>query len=176
MKIGIDFDNTLVNTMEISKKYLDIYLPGNNLESYHNLDYDHELEFFEKYHLAITKELSLFPYVKEVFAYFKEKGIKTYLITARGYDNPDLIEPTKEFLRKNNIQFDEMIFSCPKKSDVCKNLGIDLMIDDTLGVIENLKKIGINVLLYGSKSNECNYALDWEEVLNYLKKGELCEL
>jgi deoxyxylulose-5-phosphate synthase len=83
MKIGIDFDNTLVNTMEISKKYLDIYLPGNNLSSYHELEYDKEVEFFEKYHLDITKDLSLFEYVKEAFDYFKENSSKLIISYGR---------------------------------------------------------------------------------------------
>ena len=31
MKIGIDFDNTIVNTSVVSKMFLDKYCPGNNL-------------------------------------------------------------------------------------------------------------------------------------------------
>lgn len=175
MKIGIDFDNTLVNTMEISKKYLDIYLPGNNLSSYHELEYDKEVEFFEMYHLDITKDLSLFEYVKEAFNYFKENNIKTYLITARGYDNPDLIEPTKEFLKNNNIEFDDMIFSCPKKTETCQKLGIDLMIDDSVGVIKNLDEVGIKGVVFGKENDTYKYVNNWKEVIKMLQKGDLCE-
>ena len=49
MRIGIDFDNTLVNTKELSKKYLDLYMPGNNLESYHDLPVEESVKFFDKY-------------------------------------------------------------------------------------------------------------------------------
>ena len=48
MKIGIDFDNTIVNTSETSKKYLDKYKPGNNLKSYHELSDEEESFIFLK--------------------------------------------------------------------------------------------------------------------------------
>ena len=49
MRIGIDFDNTIVNTSVTSKRYLDKHLPGNNLNSYHDLSKNEGLDFFNKY-------------------------------------------------------------------------------------------------------------------------------
>lgn len=49
MRIGIDFDNTIVNTSVTSKRYLDKHLPGNNLNSYHDLSKNEGLDFFYKY-------------------------------------------------------------------------------------------------------------------------------
>ena len=57
MRIGIDFDNTIVNTSVTSKRYLDKHLPGNNLNSYHDLSKNEGLDFFYKYYKDITNSL-----------------------------------------------------------------------------------------------------------------------
>lgn len=171
MTIGIDFDNTIVDTKATSKKYLDIFMPGNNLDSYHDLEYDDALEFSKKYFIEITNNLNLFPYVKESFEYFKENNIKTVLITARGYDYEYLIEPTKRFLERNNIIFDVLEFNCPKKLEACKRNNVDIMIDDTLGVLENVKSEGVKGILYGKNDPNFISVNNWKEVLDYIKGG-----
>lgn len=171
MTVGIDFDNTLVDTKKVSKKYLDIFMPGNTLNSYHDLDYDKSLEFSEKYFVEITENLTLFPGVKEAFAYFKENNIKTVLITARGIDYEYLIEPTKKFLKENGIEFDVLEFKSPKKLEPCLRNNVDLMIDDIEGVLETISTKEIKGILFGSKSDKFTYALNWQEVLDYIKGG-----
>ena len=172
MRIGIDFDNTLVNTKELSKKYLDLYMPGNNLESYHDLPVEESVKFFDKYHIEITKNLEVFEGVKEAFDYFKKNNIETVLVTARGGNGAtSIIEPTKEFLKKNNLNFDKLIFSTDVKGDACANENLDLFIDDLETVLEDVNDKGVNVLLFGDKSTKFDYALNWAEVINYLEKG-----
>lgn len=177
MTIGIDFDNTLVNTEEVSKRFLDIYKPGNNLASYHDLPLEESIIFFQKYHLQITDNLELLDGVKETFAYFKKKNIKTVLVTARGGRGaPGIVEPTKKFLTDNGIVFDKMVFMADEKGEVCKANNIDLFVDDLESVIEEINNKGVNVLLFGHKSDKFAYALNWQEVIEYLKKGKICEL
>ncbi|MBE6147956.1 MAG: hypothetical protein E7167_00375 [Firmicutes bacterium] len=177
MKIGIDFDNTLVNTAELSKRFLDIYKPGNNLASYHDLPLEESLAFFKKYYLEITYNLELLDGVKEAFAYFKKNNIKTVLITARGGNGlTNIIEPTKEFLHKNGIVFDKMIFETGIKGEACLNNNVDLFIDDLENNIKEVNGKGVKVLLFGRKSTKFAYALNWHEVIRYLEKGEICEL
>ena len=176
MTIGIDFDNTLVNTAELSKRFLDIYKPGNNLESYHDLPLAESLDFLEKYCLEITENLTLYDGVKEAFEYFAKNNIKTILITARG-DNgvTGLIEPTKRFLSKHDLHFDEMVFMTSVKGDTCLKYNVDLFIDDLLENVKEVREKGINTLLYGSSSAEADYALNWNDVIKYLEKGNICE-
>ena len=171
MTVGIDFDNTLVNTYEVSKKYLDEFLPGNNYKSYHELDLQTELDFFDKYHLKITESLNLYDGVKEAFEYFKENNIKIVLITARGYDRKDLIAPTKAFLEKEGLEFDKMCFSKPVKGACCKENRVDLFIDDSLNVVPEVYNSGTKVLLFGKESPIYDYVLNWHEVIEYIKKG-----
>ena len=75
MRIGIDFDNTIVNTSVTSKRYLDKHLPGNNLNSYHDLSKNEGLDFFNQYYKDITNSLDLFDGVYEAFSFFKENNI-----------------------------------------------------------------------------------------------------
>ena len=175
MTIGIDFDNTIVNTKEVSKRYLDIYMPNNQLDSYHNLPYEEEIAFFAKYNIQITNDLELFSNVKETFAFFKRNNIKLILITARGYDNEKQIDATKEFLKRNNLSFDKYIFCARDKAQICKQNHVDLMIDDIEEVLDKIYKQNINVLKYGSESQKYNYALNWQDVINYIRKEYQCE-
>lgn len=176
MVIGIDFDNTLVNTAELSKRYLDHYKPGNNLSSYHDLPLEESLDFFNKYYLEITENLELFDGVKEAFKYFNEHQIKTVLITARGGNNVDnIINPTKRFLVANDLVFDNMIFMTDIKGEACLTNHVDLFIDDLEENINEVSSKGVNVLLFGKKSDRFPYALNWHEVIRYLEKGEICE-
>ena len=95
MKIGIDFDNTLVNTMEVSKQFLDEFKPNNGLNSYHELPAEEEVVFFSKYIFEITDSLKLHPNAKKALNILKNSHIKLYLITARGIEGNLLIKPTK---------------------------------------------------------------------------------
>ena len=169
MKIGIDFDNTIVNTSEISKMFLNNYKPGNNLKSYHELSEEEEFSFFEKYYEDITNNLIIFDNVKETFNFLKENNIKIVLITARGGNYPEIIDITKNFLIKNDLLFDEMIFGAYPKGKEAKENNLDLVIDDTKEVIENVKEYGIKGLLYGSDVK------NWQEVEDYIRKEVLCQ-
>ena len=169
MKIGIDFDNTIVNTSETSKKYLDKYKPGNDLKSYHELSDEEEFYFFEKYYEEITNNLEVFENVKETFKFLKDNNFKLVLITARGGNIPEMINVTKRFLEKKDIVFDEMIFDVFPKGKEAKENNLDLVIDDTKEVIDDVRKNGVKGLLYGSDVK------NWKEVEDYIRKEFLCQ-
>lgn len=175
MVIGIDFDNTLVNTVETSKMFLDEYKPNNNLKSYHQLPYNEEVDFFRKYVYKITDALKLHPNAKKALDLLKNNNIRIILITARGIEGNLLIGPTNDFLEKNNIIFDKKIYSAPKKGKYCEEYGIDLFIDDNDLVLEDIAKRGIKVLKFGSKSSIHPYVLNWDEAIEYFKKEGICE-
>lgn len=178
MNIGIDFDNTLVNTIEVSKKFLDIYKPGNNLKSYHELPLEEEISFFSKYYLDIIKNLQVKPNAKKAISFFKKHRFKVYLITARGI-NPEnrkeMISAVKAFLQANKLVFDEEIYMQDKKVKACLDNKIDIMIDDTDTVLNDLHESGIRVLKYGNISETYDYVLSWQEVIDYFRKEFKCE-
>lgn len=171
MRVGVDFDNTMVNTFEVSKKYLDEFLPGNTLNSYHELNKKEEKEFFTKYSETITENLSLKPNFRKAFKYFKDNNIETVLISKRGYNYSPLETATIKFLDKNDIHFDEVYCKITNKGEFCKLNHIDLMIDDLDIELKKVEDYGIRVLKYGSKSDKFDYALSWDEVIKFIQKG-----
>ena len=167
----VDFDNTIVNTFEVSKKYLDMYMPKNNMKSYHELDKNREIDFFSKYSISITENVHLFEGVKEFIDYCHKNNIEVILISKRGYDFEPLVEATYKFLEKNDIHFDEVYCKITSKGKFCKLNSIDLMIDDLDIELKKVEDYGIRVLKYGSKSDKYEYALSWDEVLKFIQKG-----
>lgn len=172
MIIGIDFDNTLVDTKEASKKYLDVFRPGNKLNSYHDLPLEDEIEFFNRYAIEITENSKLFPGVKEAFAFFKENNIKAILITARSDDKQ--VSATKNRLEKEGLLFDKCYFGKSSgfstKESICMHENVNLMIDDMDSVLKGVYLSNIKVLKYGEKSEEYPYAIDWYEVIDFIRK------
>lgn len=169
MKVGIDFDNTIVNTKEVTKLFLDKYLPGNKYKSYHDLSYEEELKFFMANFKEITENLTVLPGVKKALKYFKDNNIETYLITARGSDYPEIIKPTKEYLKKHDLKFDKVIFSALLKGDICFKEKINIMIDDSYPVIENVNSYGIKTIKFGEKSNK-HEVNNWEDIIKIIDK------
>ena len=174
MKIGIDFDNTMVNTYQVSKHFLDVYKPNNHLKSYHDLPKDEELAFFMNYFIKITENLTLYDGVKEAFDFFEKHNIELILITARGQDGL-LIEPTNKFLKKHNLNFSKKVFDAKDKGQVCLDNNVDLLIDDNDKVLQNASEKHVKVLKYGEKSDLFPYVLNWKEVVDYIRKEILCE-
>ncbi len=164
MRIGIDFDNTIVNNSVTSKKYLDKYLPGNNFNSYHDLSKNEELDFFYKYYEDITNNLEVYDGVYEAFSFFKENDIEFYLLTARGGICSDITNLTMDYLHRHNLYFDNYIFNAFPKGKEAKENGIDLVIDDTLEVIEDVKKHNIETLHFGVDVN------DWHEIKEFVRR------
>lgn len=164
MRIGIDFDNTIVNTSVTSKRYLDKHLPGNNLNSYHDLSKNEGLDFFYKYYKDITNSLDLFDGVYEAFSFFKENNIEIALLTARGGGCPEIIDLTKEYLEKHKLYFDKYIFKAFPKCKEAVEYGIDLVIDDTLEVIEDVRNHNVEALQYGVDVK------NWYEVINFVRR------
>lgn len=164
MKIGIDFDNTIVNTSVVSKMFLDKYFPGNNLNSYHDLSKNEELKFFYKYYKDITKNLKVYDGVHEAFDFFKENNIEITLLTARGGGYPEIIDLTKEYLKEHNLNFDKYIFKAFPKGMEAKLYGLDLVIDDTHEVVMDVRNHNIDALEYGVDVKS------WYEVIEYVRK------
>ena len=168
MTVGIDFDNTIVNTAEVSKKYLDIFKPNNNLKNFHELPPNEKRIFFNKYKLEITNNSLLNSGVKEAFRFFKDNNIKTILITARS--DAKQIKATRKYLKKHGIIFDSLCFNNKVKDKVCVDNNVDLMIDDTENVLETVSHKGIKVLKYGTKSEKINSVKDWFEIIELIRK------
>ena len=157
MNIGIDIDDTISKTAELMIGYANIYnievvqkeikqgKMGNvKTHQYLNALYgwsnEEKQAFFEKYYGNILEEVRPKENVSEVLKKIKQEGNKIFFITARltNIKNTPTLKITKEWLRKNEIPYDELIMDAKDKLIVCKEKNIDLFIDDSL---ENCKKM-----------------------------------
>lgn len=167
MRIGIDIDDTLVSTTEsfdeLRKKY-----NINFSKSWKDEWTKEEINFiFNKYLDEILLGAKFKENSKEVVNQLHDLGHELIVITARRNKHCETIEEkTLEILQSEDLKISKIYFEQTKKSDLAKKLNIDLMIDDSVYVYDNMKKDGIDCILFGDKIKT------WNEVLEYIKEME----
>ncbi len=167
MRIGIDIDDTLVNTSdsfdEIVKKY-----NINFSKKFKDNWTEDEMKFiFTNYLKETLVNAKLKENAKEVLEYLSSLGHELIVITARTEAHCSGIEVfTKKFMKENDIKINEFYFGEYKKSEIAKKIKIDVMIDDNYDVYNNMIIDGIDCILYGDKIK------NWKDVLEYIKEKE----
>lgn len=149
MNIGLDFDDTLVNTAKVVNKYAKKFdkenLKGkgklkkiNDSKDYYyfaeclNWNHDNIKDFFDMYYLDIIKNVKLKKFVKHTLKKMKERGDKIYIITSRRKRENDIVEKmTRKTLEKYNIKVDDIIINAKSKSQIANDLNIDIFVDDS---------------------------------------------
>ena len=164
MIIGIDIDDTLVNSSESFEEVKKKYNADFN-KTFKDKWTEKERKFVFKNYLKETLvNAKLKEGAKEILDYLNNLGYKLIIITARCDEHCEGIEDfTIEFMKKQNIKISEFYFGQYKKSNLAKRLNIDLMIDDSDYVYENMQKDNIDCILFGDKIKT------WKEVLEYIE-------
>jgi len=103
------------------------------------------------------------------------EGYEIYFISRRKEDEDiDILELTKNDLKKKGFKFTDCIINCSKKGSICKELGIDLFLDDSVEQVEDVSSYGIKTILVGTWYNK-NYKglrLDrYQDIYDYIKEG-----
>lgn len=187
MNIGIDIDDTIMDTFDYLMPYIAEYfkcnfnyLKSNNI-SYSNLPEEwkkKEIDFAKQYYDKVIIDTPAKSEVSEYIKKIKEMGHSIFIITARDsslYTNP--YKTTMEQLRKNEICQDKLICTFDK-AKACIDEKIDLFIDDSIENCKKVSDIGIQTLLFNSKSNNnISVKLDrinsWKEIYEYILESEL---
>ena len=164
MRIGIDFDNTIADTWDVIKHLC----PHRN--NYYELTKDEDMDIALNHLNDLTMNTKLISGVKKAFDFLHSSNVEIFLITARGIANPEIINVTKKYLENHDIYFDYYIFREDKKSKVCIENKIDLLIDDNEKVIDEVASHGIDVLKFGSSSIKYDFVLSWDEAVKYIKE------
>ena len=185
MRIGIDIDDTLIDSCDVveeyaykhSKEYGDGSVILNNIDKIlrGNFTEKEMTDFFNDYACEMGSKQKVKKNAKEIIDRLKDEENSIYIITARS-DRfyKDVNKYVKEFLDENNIKYDKIITSCFYKVDVCKNEKIDIMFDDAIDTCESLCNNGIDAVVFNSKLNiskdtKCKRVNSWDEVYNYIK-------
>ena len=83
---------------------------------------------------------------------------------------------TINWLKKYNISYDKLIltntYKYQEKADTCKELGIDIMIDDSINVCKKCSDNNIECILfetpYNKKEKRFNRIDGWEKIYTYI--------
>lgn len=196
MNIGIDIDGVLNDEHN--------YIIDNGIRFFNDKDIKYTLhtdiydskevfdvteeqwkEFWKQHIFDYSKNILIRPLASEVIKKLKEENNKIFIITARYYTTykneyqEQMQNLVKEWLDKNKVLYDEIIFS-EDKVDVCKKLKINLMIEDKpKNILSISRKIPVicyhhkyNKNLYNKNIIRCYNWFDIYEKISMLNKGE----
>ena len=168
MVIGIDVDDTLVSTSESFDRVVKKYNINFNKKFKDDWAEDEVKFIFDNYLEEILLDAEIKEGAKEVIDYLNNKNYKLIVITARSNKyKKNIKERTIEQLQKEGINISEFYFDEYEKSLLAQKLKLDLMIDDSKYVYDNMKRVGIDCILFGDKIKT------WNEVLEYIKEKEV---
>lgn len=174
MKIGVDIDDTLINTKEQQIIYWSKYITENPKTGYNKelpkTINDFEDDYVQTFWDTYRNELSFRPTFKKgaskILNKLKEEGHTICIITSRPkekYDN--LHKLLQEWFQKNNIPIDYIYTNIRKKGTFCKENKIDILIDDSILHCESCNSFNIHSILFGD-TNEYNglKTTNWNEI------------
>ena len=170
MNIGIDIDDTLSNTYDISVAYGQRYnkdvlgrtckLAPLSSKSYMYLrtilswNEKEETEFWDRYYEELIHNVVVKNFAKDVIKRLRQEGHKIYIVTARfTVDDFDVEKASREWLDKNEIEYDEFILNATNKAEVVKEKNIEVFVDDSVKNLESMKDLNIKRLLMDSRIN-----------------------
>lgn len=163
MKIGIDIDETLTDT---KKSFYEVLKK-------HQIKFDEEYNDWYKRETAqfivnnyleeIIENAKLKSHAKEILDKLYNLGYELIIITARSNRySKNIIKITNNLIEENKLKISKIYFCQCNKSDIAKEIGIDLMIDDNIEVFHNMQKEKIDCILFGDKIKT------WIEVFDYI--------
>ena len=182
MTIGIDIDNTLVNTQE--SMYDFIYQDEKREELLLNIaqltsgNTKNEIVkyFYSRYALKIFENAKLMTGAKEAIDYLINNNHKILFITLRG--NKDKlylgsIDITINYMKSHDITYSKIVFDSKDKADICKKENVDILLDDSLRVISSLCNTKTRGILFNSKNKPsygCEQVSSWKEFITLIKE------
>lgn len=173
MRIGIDIDGVLTDIERWqldygSKYYYETYgktimnSKGYDTTEIFNSSALEDNDFWRKHFRDYAMNIEVRKFADEVTKKLKEEGNELYIITARGAflsHSADvmLYEENKkivlDWLEKNKIVYDKIIFSGEEKLNICLENKIDIMIEDKpKGIMDISAKIP--VICFDARYNE----------------------
>lgn len=198
MKIGIDIDDTTLNTVKAMIKYADKFSQEElgksdtktNLGDIKNRYYlnalygwtnEEKLSFFNMYYKDVLTECEPIKDAPFIINKLKKEGHEIYFISSRLtiIKNCPTEQLTIDNFKKYNIQYNKLIIGATTKLQYCLDNNISIFIDDSYEELESLNKHGIKCFLMTTPMN-ANIKIEngikrihtWSEIYNNIK-GDL---
>lgn len=192
MRIGIDIDGVLTDIERFMIDYGTKFCFDNNIKEsitlgeyddtkMFNCNEEEVIGFWRSYVIDYFQNYEVRDLAKEILDKLKEEGHEIYIITARNdYGVPPeyigkIGEITKNWLDKNQIPYDKLIFTEGSKLPYCVGNYIDVMVEDSP---DNIKEISskVPVLCYNnywnhkiSENKNITRVYSWYQVYEKLK-------
>lgn len=197
MRIGIDIDGVLTDIeqwqLDVGGKFFSKYnksvVNKDGYEITEIFDILNELdeEFWNEYlYEYVTKEPSR-KYASEVIKKLKDDGNEIYIVTARYLTNRNTADGKRmrdivaNWLKEQNIYYDEIIFSPEDKKENCKKYNIDIMIEDKIDNINKISSIIPVICFHAGYNKECKgnniyRVYNWYDIYNLINGGKICKI
>ncbi len=195
MNIGIDIDGVLTNDddyiLDFTSKYCYEHdlkgFDNANLYEYRKLNWDENTinDYRKEYFLNYIKNEPARKFASEVIKKLRDEENKIFIIFARyktaeygKINNENVRECTLDWLRKNKIEYDKIIFTKPPKVNEILENKVDIMIEDSPTTINELVKV-VKVLYYDTRYNRSieheniTRVYSWYDI--YMKINEMKE-
>lgn len=195
MKIGIDIDDTTVVTVKSMIKYGSIYNEevlkrppvnfnfGEIKDRYYmnklfGWDEETKFAFFNMYYKNVLEDCEPLPDAPIVIKKLKDEKNEIYFISARITSIPgcNAEQISIDTFDKYGIPYDKVIIGAYDKLQYCIDNGIEVFVDDSLAVLQELSKHGIRCYLMTSPINSkldtgnIKRVNTWQEIYNDLQE------
>lgn len=168
MRIGIDIDGVLTDEHQYIIDYGTRFFYKNNIpfkinkkiydsKEVFGVSQENYEKFWDNHIFEYSKKIPVRDFASEIINKLKEKNT-IYIITSRSYTTyenqykEEMQNTVKKWLINNKIFYDEIIFT-DNKSDICKKLNIDLLIEDKPENIKSVSEV-TKVICYDHPYNE----------------------
>lgn len=190
MRIGIDIDDTLTDIKkELDKaailyakkigkltdekiKIEGAYGKGNIYQQIFHFSEEELKYFLREIQEVITENALPRKDVVEVIHKLKELGHTILIITARADEfHDDPYRQSKEWLERNNIEYDKLVVNARDKGMACIKEEIDLYIDDNLNNCIRVNELGIQTIRICNDKKAVNFRntfYDWNHIYEYI--------
>lgn len=191
MTIGIDIDDTLTLLYDLKVKTAQSYISKHNL-NFKLVDPDSisfggmfdwptsecDKFWFEEADKMLA-EAQPREFASEVIKQLKKLGHKIIIVTARTTEwHKEPHKMSYDWLRKNDICYDELLVGCMDKTQACVDKKIDIFIDDLPSTLIKLQNIGIDTILIEAPHNKeqniysGKIAKDWREIETFITSNQ----
>lgn len=194
MRIGIDIDDTITDINEELENAALEYATklgknqtkdisnlvdkndGNIYQVKYGFTYDELKYFLKDIQEAIIGKAMPRENAKETISKLRKAGNEVYMVTARDFEfHDDPYSLSKEWLDKNNIEYDKLIVNARDKAQICKEEKIDIFIDDKTSNCIDVSKVGVRAIRIANDSiNYDNFITlkDWNSIYEYIIEME----
>ena len=197
MRIGIDIDGVLTDIeqwqLDCGGKFFSkfnksvVNKDGYEITEIFNVSNELDSQFWNEYlYEYVTKEPSR-KYASEVIKKLKDSGNEIYIITARYLtdrnteDGQRMRQIVIDWLKQQNIIYDEIIFAPEDKLQICLENNIDVMIEDKVANIEKISTRLPVICFHAGYNKYCENdniyrAYTWYDIYNLINGGKICKI